>query len=205
MKKLIYLIALFFTIPLISQEQSNTISVIGETEKTITDENYTVIIALQQIMVYDGQVEVEATSLEDVTRNYIKKLDEAGIDFSRFRRNNYYELVMSYGQNREAAYYYLKTTNKDEARKIINLKSSGVSVASSEVESKKLTDKELVALSVKAIENARQKAELIAKKLNKTIGEIVSISDQNTNAQYNQSYGTNKLQPHSVTVAFELK
>lgn len=205
MKKLIYLVALFFTIPLISQEQSNTISVIGETEKTITDENYTVIIALQQIMVYDGQVEVEATSLEDVTRNYIKKLDEAGIDFSRFRRNNYYELAMSYGQNREAAYYYLKTTNKDEARKIINLKSSGVSVASSEVESKKLTDKELAALSVKAIENARQKAELIAKKLNKTIGEIVSISDQNTNAQYNQSYGTKSLQPHSVTVAFELK
>ncbi|MEL0652661.1 SIMPL domain-containing protein [Algibacter sp. TI.3.09] len=205
MKKLIYLVALFCTIPLISQEQSNTISVIGETEKTIIDQNYTVIIALQQIMVYDGQVEVEATSLEDVTRNYIKKLNEAGIDFSRFRRNTYYELAMSYGQNRETAYYYLKTTNKDEARKIINLKASGVSVASSEVEPKKLTDKELAALSTKAIENAREKAELIAKKLNKTIGKIVSISDQNTNTQYIQSYGTTSLQPHSVTIAFELK
>ena len=205
MKKLIYLVALFFTIPLVSQEQNNTIEVLGETEKRIADQNYTVIIALQQIMVYDGQVEVEATSLEDVKRNYIKKLDEIGIDFSRFRRNTYYELAMSYGQNREAAYYYLRTTNKDEARKIINLKSSGASIASSEVEPKKLTNQELSELSTKAIENARKKAELISKQINKTIGEIVSISDLNTNTQYIQSYGTTSLQPHSVTVTFELK
>lgn len=205
MKKLIYLVALFFTIPLVSQEQNNTIEVLGETEKRIADQNYTVIIALQQIMVYDGQVEVEATSLEDVKRNYIKKLDEIGIDFSRFRRNTYYELALSYGQNREAAYYYLRTTNKDEARKIINLKSSGASIASSEVEPKKLTNQELSELSTQAIENARKKAELISKQINKTIGEIVSISDLNTNTQYIQSYGTTSLQPHSVTVTFELK
>ncbi|WP_405292431.1 SIMPL domain-containing protein [Algibacter sp. Ld11] len=205
MKKLIYLVALFFTIPLVSQEQNNTIEVLGETEKRIADQNYTVIIALQQIMVYDGQVEVEATSLEDVKRNYIKKLDEIGIDFSRFKRNTYYELAMSYGQSREAAYYYLRTTNKDEARKIINLKSSGASIASSEVEPKKLTNQELSELSTKAIENARKKAELISKQINKTIGEIVSISDLNTNTQYIQSYGTTSLQPHSVTVTFELK
>jgi len=204
MKKLIYLVALFFTIPLISQEKSNIIAVVGETEKEIIYQNYTVIIGLQQVMLYDGQSEVEATSLENATSNYKKKLEEIGIDFNRLKRNIYYEFSMSYGQNRETAYYYFRTADLDEIKKIINLKSTGASIVSSEIEPKELTDQELAELSLKAIENARQKANNIAKKLNKTIGDIVNITDLNTNAQYIQSNGTKSLQPHSLNVSFEL-
>ncbi|WP_158847783.1 SIMPL domain-containing protein [Algibacter sp. L1A34] len=205
MRKFIYLIVLFFTIPVISQESKNTIVVIGETKKTVLDDSYTILIALQQIMVYEGQGEVEATSLDLVRKNYINKLADSGIDFSRFRRNTYYEFAMSYSQNRESESYYLKTTNKEEVRKIINLKSAGVSISNIEVETTDLTNKQLVDLSIKAIDNAKQKAKAIAKKLNKTIGDIVSISDQNTNAQYIQNYGASTSQAHSVSVSFELK
>ena len=57
----------------------------------------------------------------------------------------------------------------------------------------------------KAIDDAKEKAEALAKKLDKTIGDIVAIADQNTNMQYIQSYGTSTVQSHSVTVTFELK
>ena len=205
MKKLIYLVVLLFTIPLISQECNHSIVVIGETKKTVVDDSYNILISLQQIMVYEGQGEVEATSLDLVRKNYIKKLEEVGIDFSRFRRNTYYEFAMSYSQNRESESYYLKTSNQEEVRKIIRLKSAGMSISNIEVETKELTDKQLVELSVKAIDNAKDKAKAIAKKMNKTLGEIISISDQNTSGQYIQSYGASTMQPHSVTVSFELK
>lgn len=205
MRKVIFLLALLFAIPAISQENKNTIVVFGETEKTVVEDSYTVLIALQQVLVYDGQAEVEATSLNTVRENAIENFKEVGIDFKRFKRSTYYEFAMSYSQNRESAYYYLNTSNKEEVRKIIKLKSSGMSVVNIEVESKKLTGKELVDLSIKAITNAKQKAEDIAKKMNKTIGDVVSIADQNSNAQYVQSYGTSTSQIHGVTVTFELK
>ncbi|WP_159023946.1 SIMPL domain-containing protein [Formosa sp. L2A11] len=205
MKKIIYLLVLLFALPSIAQESKNTIEVIGEAEKVISDDSYTILIALQQVMVYEGQVETEATSLAVVEKNYIKKLEEAGVDFNRFKRNTYYEFAMSYSQSRESAYYYLKTSDKDEVRKIMQLKSSGMSIANIDIETTKLTDQELVDLSIKAIANAKEKAEAIAKKMNKTIGEIVKISDQNSSFQYIQSYGTSTKQTHGVTVSFELK
>ena len=205
MKKLIYIIALLLAIIANSQEKENTITVIGETDKNLVDENYVVLIALQQVLVYEGSAEVEATSLKVVKQNVIKKLKDLDIDFNRFKRNTYYEFSMAYSQNRESAYYFLKTSDKEEVRKILNLKSAGMSIANIEVETTALTDQELVDLSVKAIANAKEKATAIAAKMNKSIGEIVSITDQNTNSQYLQSYGTTTLQPHSVTVTFELK
>ncbi|WP_405369274.1 SIMPL domain-containing protein [Nonlabens sp. Asnod2-A12] len=204
MKKLLYIIALLLAIIANSQEKENTITVIGETDKNLVDENYVVLIALQQVLVYEGSAEVEATSLKVVKQNVIKKLKDLDIDFNRFKRNTYYEFSMAYSQNRESAYYFLKTSNKEEVRKILNLKSAGMSIANIEVETTALTDQDLVDLSVKAIANARERATAIAGKMNKSIGEIVSITDQNTNSQYLQSYGTTTLQPHSVTVTFEL-
>jgi len=205
MKKIICLLGLVFTIPVISQECNNVISVVGETQKTVQDDNYNILINLQQIMVYEGQGEVEATSLEQVRKNYIKKLEEVGIDFSRFRRNNYYEFAMSYSQNRESESYFLRTSNQNEIRKIIRLKSAGMSISNIELEAKKLTDKQLADLSIKAIDNAKQKAAIIAKKMNKTLGDIVSIEDGNTSEQYIYNYGTKATQNHNVTVSFELK
>lgn len=205
MKKIICLIALLLALPSIAQERKNTIVVVGETEKVVVDDTYTIIIGLQQVLVYEGPTEIEATSLNEVTENFIKKLKNIGIDFNRFKRNNYYEFAMSFSQNRESAYYYLKSSDKEEVRKLIQLKSSGMSIVNTEMEATELTDKQLVELSIKAIADAKERATAIAKKMNKTVGEIVSISDQNTKMQIIQGYGISSTQPHSVTVAFELK
>lgn len=206
MKKIICLIALLVALPSIAQENKNTIVVVGETEKVVVDDSYTLVIALQQILVYEGQIEVEVTSLDMVKKNFIKKLEKVGIDFSRFKRNTYYEFAMAYSQSKELSeYYFLRTSDKEEFRKLIELKSAGMSISNTEIETAKLTDKQLVELSIKAIANAKEKAEAIAKKLNKNIGEIVRISDLNTNAQFIQGYGTTATQAHAVTVAYELK
>ena len=197
--------ALLFTVPLIAQEHKNTITVVGETETIVDDDSYIVLIALQQVLVYEGQGEVEVTSLDEVKKNYIKKLEASGIEFSQFTRNTYYEFAMSYSQNRASEYYHFKTSNKEDVRKLSKLKSAGMSVVNTEVEAKKLTNEQLVDLSIKAIDNAKEKANALAKELNKTIGEIVSIVDQNVSTQYIQSYGTSTSQIHVVSVSFELK
>ncbi|WP_299252411.1 SIMPL domain-containing protein [uncultured Lacinutrix sp.] len=205
MKKLIFLMAVLFSVSAIAQENRNTITVVGETETSVEDNSYTILVSLQQILVYEGQGEVEVASVSEVKNNYINKLGDLGIDFSRFRRSTYYEFVSSYGQSRVTEYYFLKTSNKEEVRKIINLKLAGTSIANTEIESKKLTNDELVSLAKKAMDNAKNKAEALAKKMNKTVGDVVGIVDQNTSAQYAQSYGTNRLQSHTVTVSFELQ
>lgn len=205
MKKFIFLMALLFTVPLIAQEHKNTITVIGETQTKVDSDSYVVLIALQQVLVYEGQGEVEVTSLDDVKKNYIKKVEASGIDFSQFTRNTYYEFAMSYSQSRESEYYHLRTTNMEDVRKLTELKSAGMSVINTEIEAKKLTNAQLVDLSKKAIDNAKEKAKALAKELNKTIGEIVSIVDQNSSKQYIESYGTSASQSHVVSVSFELK
>lgn len=197
--------AVLFTVSSIAQEHKNTITVVGETETSVEDNSYTILVSLQQILVYEGQGEVEVASISDVKNNYINKLGDLGIDFSRFRRSTYYEFASSYGQSRVTEYYFLKTSNKDEARKIINLKLAGTSIANTEIEANKLTNDELVNLAKKAMDNARDKAEALAEKMNKTVGEIVAVVDQNTSEQYTQSYGTSKVQSHLVTVSFELQ
>ncbi len=55
MKKLIFLMALIITMPLIAQEQRNTITVVGETQAAVEDNSYTILISLQPIYVYEGQ------------------------------------------------------------------------------------------------------------------------------------------------------
>ena len=164
MKKVIFFLSLLLAMPGMAQDNKNTIVVYGEAEKTVLDDSYTVLIALQQILVYDGQVEVEATSLDDVREKAIKNFKAIGIDFKRFKRSTYYEFSSAYGQGRESAYYYLKTFDEAEVRKIIKLKSSGMSISNIEVEAKKLSGEELADLSLQAITNAKEKAELIAKK-----------------------------------------
>lgn len=204
MKTIIYAFIILFALPSMSQNSKNTITVIGETEKHITEDSYTILISLQQVMVYEGQGEVEATSLEAVRENYFKKAKEAGIDYNSFIKNTYYEFAMSYSQNRESECYYLKTSNEDEVRKIIQLKSAGVSVVTIDATTKNLTNQEMVDLSVKAIANAKVRAKAIAKTMNKSIGEIVNINDPNISEQYVRDYGTSTTQTHSVTVSFEL-
>ncbi|AEH02063.1 SIMPL domain-containing protein [Lacinutrix sp. 5H-3-7-4] len=204
MKNLIFLLAVLFAMPAIFQENDNTISVFGETENTVEGDSYIVLIALQQVLVYEGQTEVEANSLKTVKENAIEKFKSIGIDFNRFKRNTYYEFAVSFSQNRESAYYFLRTSNKEEIRKIITLKSAGMSIVNIEVEAKKLTGEELVALTVKAIANAKEKAEGIAKKMNKTLGEVVHIADTNSSLQYMQSYGTTTARTHGVNVTFKL-
>ncbi|MDN3666416.1 SIMPL domain-containing protein [Algibacter miyuki] len=204
MKKFILFAALLFTLPFIAQEHKNTITVIGETKKTVQESGYTVLIGLQQVIYHGGQQEVEATSLADVTKNYADKLADLRIDFSRFRRNTYYELAMSYSQNRESAYYSFTTDDIEEVRKIIQLNLAGMTIVYNEVLAKELTNDQLVELSEAAIANAKLKAKAIAKKMNKTVGDIVNISDSNTNEQYIQNYGIITTQPYDVTVVFEL-
>ncbi|WP_299780700.1 SIMPL domain-containing protein [uncultured Formosa sp.] len=205
MRTIIYALILFISLPTFAQDNKNTIVVMGEVEKEVLAESYTIIITLQDVTVYEGQGEMVVTPLDIVQQNFTKKLKDLGIDFNRFKRNTYYEFAMSYSQGKAAACYYLKTSDQVEVRKIIQLKSAGMSIANIDMEPVKFTDSQLVDLSIKAITNAKEKAQAIAEKMNKSIGEIVSISDPNTSLQYVQSYGTTTKQTHNVTVSFELK
>ncbi|PNW26324.1 SIMPL domain-containing protein [Formosa algae] len=203
MRTIIYALIVLLTLPTFAQDSNHTIEVLGEVEKEVLPEYYNIIITLQDVTVYESQGEMVVTPLESVQQNFTLKA--SGIDFNRFIRNTYYEFAMSYSQGKATACYNLQTSDQDEVRTILQLKSAGVSIANIDMEPIKFSDAQLVDLSVQAIENAKVKAQAIAKKMNKSIGEIVSISDPNTSQQYIQTYGVSKTQTHSVTVSFELK
>ncbi len=80
-----------------------------------------------------------------------------------------------------------------------------MSVANTEIEPNKLSKEQLVNLSEKAIDNARKKAEALATKIDKTIGEVVAVVDQNTSAAVYAKLWDSTSQTHTVTVSFELK
>ncbi|MEE9364770.1 MAG: hypothetical protein V3U92_19390 [Cellulophaga sp.] len=204
MKKFIYLMLLVFTIPLVAQESEKTITVVGETEKTVIGNKYSIIISLKQIIA-DGYQQMEPKSLDQVKELYAKKLKENGLDFSKFKRNVSYEFAVSYSEKRETSFYHFSTTNENEVRKIFKLAVNGTTIVNVEVTTEKLTYEQLAILSNKAIDDAKIAAKLLAKKINKNIGAILRVIDNNSKTQFVNSYGINDVQTHNVTVTFELK
>ncbi len=204
MKKFIYLTILVISIPVFGQQVQKKITVIGEAEKTVVAHNYTITVALQQIMA-DGYQLMNPISLVEVHENYMKTLKDHGLDFSQFKRNLYYEFAYGYSEKRNTAYYQFSTVNKEDIATIKKLAVQGVSIMNIEITPKNLTIEELANLSNAAIEDAKLKAKALAKKMKKRVGPILEVVDNNAKTQSIDAYTLSNKQAHYVTVVFELK
>jgi len=199
MRKLILLTIAFITIntAVKAQEKKSFIEVAGTTTYKKSVEKYHATIIISEDMLYNNGSERFA----DLKEMYLTKVKASNIDISKFKESEFQYLTTGY--NKEGTVFNFETKSRDEFIKGLKIKSLGVVVFSRYV-SYKLVDTEV--LSKKAIDNARQKAEKIAKNTNKKVGSIILIKDDNINEIRESIYEDNTVVPvnYQITVRFEL-
>ncbi len=109
------------------------------------------------------------------------------------------------GFRKEGKLFVFETTSEKEYMKLLSVNLDGTQIYNRYVVYK-LTSNIATKLAKKAIENAKQKAGLVAKSTNKKIGDIITISDNNQNKNkevlYYDNLGDKGL--YQVIVRFEL-
>ncbi len=199
--RIILVIALISCAKSFSQE-SNSITVQGETEFTIEKtKSYVAYLQLKELK-SDGYSNFEDKSLESVREQFKIKLNNIGLNFNDFIENKHLFFYSSYADPNESMYYTFKTNSEADLTKFLSMKMIGLTVHNVEIISEKLTPEDASKLALKAIENAREKAQKIAEKLNKKIGNIITINDPNSSSIAISYYNNNNV--YSVNVKFNL-
>ncbi len=200
MKKLILLTIAFITIATVTvkaQEDKSFIEVVGVTAYKRTVEKYKVTIIISEDMLYNNGSE----DFSELKETYLAKVKASGIDISKLKESEFQYLTTGY--NKKGTVFNFVTKDKEELIKVLRIKSLGVIIYNRYVTYKPIN---IELLSKKAIENARQKADKIAKNTNKKIGTIIAIEDSNVNeireAIYEDSIEMSVN--YQMTIRFEL-
>ncbi len=201
MKKITYIFLLIMT-PLLAQIAPNTITVLGEVSRKVEIKEYNAIVILSEIK-SDNYQNLESISLNDISQKFQVKLQEIGIDFKDFKENIPYELF-SISEKKKKVVYNYKTKSLKKIRAFTKIYMNGVNITNVEVKAKDLSVDEMVNLSNKAIENAKEFALKLAKKQHRKLGKIIGIVNVGGSSQSVDGYGSNAAQVYSVTVSFEL-
>lgn len=185
MKLLVLKIFLFATIILTAQNSShnhqNYIEVSGTTQYDITVKYYEASVVLSQDLVYSGP----SMDLETIKKTYYDNLSKVDVDINSITENTLGYLVLGYQKDGTLLNY--RTASREEYIKFLSVKSLGIQVSQRNIKLV-LTDAEMANLSKKAIDDARVKAKGIAKNLGKSVGEVISISDYNTDENLQSLY-----------------
>ncbi len=201
MKKLIIAVLLLIAANTFAQEKTsskNTISVSSNVKfkKEVKGYRVKLILGLDQM----GYGNNECNSLEELKKKYFDKLKEKGIDPAQLEEKKIEYLSMYY--QREGTVYYYEAATEEEVTKILSTKVNGVT--SNGLEYKVEIDNDVYdSLIEKAIHQAKDKANRIAKKVNKKVGEIAMISD-NTYGHDDWVYYSPKDEYIRINVVFEL-
>ncbi|RRQ47860.1 SIMPL domain-containing protein [Maribacter algicola] len=198
-KSLLLLFFLCFLNTLFAQESPNTINTNGTYEYDFAP-TYTssMIVSLNNVY-YDAQT----VSLEELKKTYKDKLGQAGLDTSKLKEDPLSYALMGYEKDGIILTY--TTDSLEEMQNFLLVKSMGVSRSETSMKAR-LTDSQMADYAHKAYENAKQKAEAIAKKIGRSVGKVIYISDGN-NEEINESlyYGNAiKKRTYYLNASFEL-
>jgi len=173
MKKLVLYIAFIaISISTFAQQNESYIDVTGNVEYDKTVEKYIVKTIISQDLDYDNNCE----SIEELKSNYFKKLGNANFDTKKLKQDQL--AYMTFGYKKEGTLLILETKSKDEFMNFLTVNSTGMQIYNRDVVYK-LSSKEVTNLAKEAIDNARLKAENIARSVNKKLGDILTIIDHN--------------------------
>ncbi|QLG44414.1 SIMPL domain-containing protein [Costertonia aggregata] len=200
MKKVVLGIALvLFSLGVSAQNYQNNITVNGTHKYTVTPQYMAKMIVSLNNVYYDAQT----VTLSEIKSSYMDKLAKAGISSDRLKENKLQYALMGY--EKEGTVFEFKTNSIEEMQTFLTTKSMGVSKSDSNMEAV-LTDAQVAEYAKAAFDNAKAKAEAIAKKIGRKIGKAIYISDTNNKKVYESLYygnvGTEK--EYYVSVSFEL-
>ncbi|MBU2995087.1 hypothetical protein KO500_01515 [Cellulophaga baltica] len=200
MKKLAFnLIILLMTMTGIAQTTPNSISVYGSYEYQIKPEYKARMIISMNNVYYDAP----GMAFPEIKKSYLDNLTKAGIQI-----NSITDDALGYatlGYEKEGTIIEYKTKDLNNLKKFLETKGLGVTKSDATIETT-FTDEELANYAKLAYDNAKKKAENIAKKIDRKIGNAIFISDTNgnilTESLYYNSSDTNRT--YQITVSFEL-
>lgn len=205
MKKLIFVIfALYASFFVHSQTENNKhIEVTGEVIYEKVPEKYIAEIVISKDLFYGS--DSSTITFEELKERFFKKLAENGIDQNKLIENQLNYLIIGY--KHKGTFYKFTTTSKEEFKKFLALKSSGINFRNKKVNYQKPSAKKSEELMQKALKNAKQRAEEYAKVINKKIGEVLFIKDYNYTSVSPESfyYSNNYNTSYKITVAYSFK
>ncbi len=200
MKKLILILFIFAT-PLFAQQPTNTITVIGEAiQETIEIEKYNITIEIKEVLA-DGYTNLETISIPQLVNNYKSKLNNLGLNFNELKENTVYNNTNTYN----IFSYTYSTSIVDNLKKVLSIKMQGITSWVTII-GKEKTNTYIAKLNAEAIQDAKNKANLIAQNINKKVGNILSIEDTNHKQQfYLITHKPDEKEKYYVKVSFSLE
>ncbi len=202
MKKIgliIVLLCSFWSTAQLQNLEKNTVSVSGRTPVERTTALYRAKVSLNMEQLYYS--DPTCKSLDELKDKYFKELKIHGIDPSEFKEKKMDYLA--YGYQREGTVLELETSSEEKIKSLAKVKMTGVSV---QYQFKGVITKEnRDALLKTALENAKQNAARICKVAGKKLGDIVSISDTNTQMELWNSYGNSYQEYITIYVTYMMQ
>ena len=177
------IISLFLLIPFFSMSQeTNTIKVIGQAIHIDNELNFEGSVSLSATY---SSYPTEAISLKELKTKYNEALKKNGLSITNLKEDPTGYIYLRY--DKDGLLYHFKTSSIDKFNNFLNSKTFGVRHLDYGY-SIVISEKEASLLLAKAIKNAKNKAQLIAKAANKKLGDIVHIEDNNLiNTELDQS------------------
>ena len=200
MKKSIVFIALLITsMTAIAQSYTNNITVNGVYKYNIAPEYTAKMILSMSNVYYDAQT----VTMSEVKSAYLDKLAKIGISSDRLIENDLNYAMMGY--DKDGTVIEFKTKSLDEMKQFLMVKSMGVTKSDTMLDIE-LTETQMADYAKGAFDNARKKAEAIAVKIGKKIGEVVYLNDTNyKKISESMYYGSpTNTKDYYISVSFEL-
>ncbi|UOB18515.1 SIMPL domain-containing protein [Abyssalbus ytuae] len=185
------------------QVKHNSIYVAGETSYNHTKPAlYTAYVHIKEL-IPDGYSYVsDKKTVDQVFTDYKNKLVEKKVDVQKLKENELLFFYTGYQESVEQKFYTFKTTSQSEFKTFLKTKINGIYFLNIEVFFDNLSTEDIAGLSAKAINDARERAEKIAEKMNRKIGKVLYIENKNTKNVYSNYYQAPNI--HAVGVEFEL-
>jgi len=184
-----------------AQNNSNTISVGGVHKYNISPEYKANMIVSMSNVYYDA----ETMTYSSIKSNYLDKLAKVGISSDRLSENELHYLLSGY--DKEGTVLTFTTKSLDEMNKFLKVRSVGVTKSDTNI-IVEMTDDQMANYAKMAFDNAKKKAEALAKKIGRNIGKATSISDSNSNKTYDSMYygygNSFDSKEYHISVSFEL-
>ncbi len=201
MKKVVLSMAmLLMTVGVFAQNFQNNITVNGNHKYSIAPEYSSKMIVSLNNVYYDAQT----MSLSEVKSGYLDKLGKVGISSDRLKEDPLHYALLGY--EKEGLILEFKTNSLEEMQKFLAVKSIGVTRSDTTLEAE-LTDAQMADYAKAAFDNAKKKAQGLAAKIGREIGQAIYVSDTNYKKISESMYygNTNQDRDYYISVSFELQ
>ena len=176
MKKRIILIAfLFVSVLIMAQQNTTTIKV---SARAIYVDDSPVFKATISLSNAYSSLPPEVTTLDILKQQYKEALKAKGIAWSELKENTTSFGYENLGYGKEGILYEFRTKSLEKMVSFLKVKSLGVNI-NNPVSIITINKSEAKELCQKALNNAKEKAEIIAASMGRQLGDIQEIEDSN--------------------------